>query len=87
MEAGPSPFREEKKEEVWQPEIATDTFWLNSTDDIIVFLGHSAFYMRIGGISLQTDPVFGDILMLNRKTPFPLDPSLLHPHYILIYRG
>lgn len=80
----PSPFREEKKAEVWQPEIATDTSWLNGSDDIIVFLGHSAFYIRIGGISLLTDPVFGDILMLKRKTPFPLDPSLLHPDYILL---
>lgn len=79
-----SPFREEKKTEIWQPEIATDTSWLNGTDDIIVFLGHSTFYIRIGGISLLTDPVFGDILMLKRKTPFPIDPSLLHPDYILL---
>jgi L-ascorbate metabolism protein UlaG (beta-lactamase superfamily) len=79
-----NPFREEKKAEVWQPQIATDPSWLNGTDDIIVLLGHSTFYMRIGGITLLTDPVFGDILMLKRKTPFPVDPSLLHPDYILL---
>lgn len=79
-----SPFREEKKAEIWQPEIATDTSWLHTADDILVFLGHSTFYIRIGGVSLLTDPVFGDILLVKRKTPFPVDPSLLHPDYVLL---
>jgi L-ascorbate metabolism protein UlaG (beta-lactamase superfamily) len=79
-----SPFSLLKKAEHWQPSVATDASWLNGTDDIIVFLGHSTFYIRIGGIRLLTDPVFGDILMVKRKTPFPIDPTLLRVDYILL---
>ena len=81
----PARFKKEKKMENWQPEIVTDHSWLNGNDDLIVWLGHCTFYIRIGGIRLITDPVFGDILMIKRKTPFPIDPALLlNLDYILL---
>lgn len=81
----PAQFKKEKKMENWQPEIVTDHSWLNGNDDLIVWLGHCTFYIRIGGIRLITDPVFGDILLIKRKTPFPIDPALLlNLDYILL---
>lgn len=80
-----NPLREKKKAEHWLPEIITDHAWLNGKDDVIVWLGHSTFYIRTGGIRMITDPVFGDILLIKRKTPFPIDPSLLiNLDYILL---
>lgn len=80
-----NPLREAKKAEQWSPEIITDHSWLNGDNDVIVWLGHSSFYIRIGGIRLITDPVFGDILLIKRKTPFPIDPALLvNLDYILL---
>jgi L-ascorbate metabolism protein UlaG (beta-lactamase superfamily) len=72
-----SPFKDDKKEERWEPEVYKDASWLDSKGDTIVWLGHSTFYIQLGGLKLLTDPVFFDILAVNRKSPLPLDPKLL----------
>ncbi|SFD80285.1 L-ascorbate metabolism protein UlaG, beta-lactamase superfamily [Chitinophaga sp. CF118] len=80
-----NPFKQEKKTAHWQPEIQTDHSWINSNEDVIVWLGHCTFYISIGGIRLLTDPVFGDILTLKRQTPFPVDPVIFtNLNYILL---
>jgi L-ascorbate metabolism protein UlaG (beta-lactamase superfamily) len=67
-----SPLRKEKIAEIWNPFIFKDDSWLRETDDVIVWLGHSTFYMRINGIRILTDPVFGDILFVKRQSKFPV---------------
>src|SRR6187402_2911930 len=47
-----NPFEQEKKSEVWNPDIFKDDSWLTGTDDIIVWIGHSTFYIRINGLQL-----------------------------------
>ncbi|MBP1650815.1 MAG: putative Zn-dependent hydrolase, partial [Bacteroidetes bacterium] len=43
------------------------------------------FFIRIGGVRLLTDPVFGDILAVKRVSPFPVNPILLTKlDYILL---
>ncbi|WP_159470011.1 MBL fold metallo-hydrolase [Dyadobacter sp. 3J3] len=80
-----NPFKEQKDAEIWNPDIFRDNSWLEKTNDIIVWLGHSTFYIRIGGISILTDPVFGDILSLKRRSEFPVDPNLpVNLDYILL---
>lgn len=78
-------FKADKKTAHWQPELVTDSSWLDTKEDVIVWLGHSTFYIRVNGIRLLTDPVFGDILLIKRKTPFPIDPTLFRElDYILL---
>ena len=80
-----SPFKKEKKAEVWNPLVFKNNSWLKGNDDIIIWLGHSTFYIRINGIQLLTDPVFGDILSVKRRSEFPVDPHLLiNLDYILL---
>lgn len=80
-----NPFKEQKNAEIYNPEIFTDNSWLEKTDDIIVWLGHSTFYIRIDGIKILTDPVFGDILSVKRRSIFPVDIKLLiNLDYILL---
>lgn len=80
-----NPFKVQKSKEIWNPEIFRDNSWLERTEDSIVWLGHSTFYIRIGGINILTDPVFGDILSVKRRSGFPVDTSLLvNLDYILL---
>lgn len=68
-----SPYRNQKKRERWQPEVYTEQTWLRDNNALIVWLGHSTFYIQLGGIRLLTDPVFFDILSVKRKSLLPLD--------------
>ena len=69
-----NPYRKIKKSEIWRPEVFTDESWLTGNEDVIVWIGHSTFYIRISGIQLLTDPVFFDILAVKRKSPLPVNP-------------
>jgi L-ascorbate metabolism protein UlaG (beta-lactamase superfamily) len=80
-----NPFKQAKKAERWNPAVMRDDSWLDGREDVIVWLGHSTFYIRIDGICLLTDPVFGDIFTVKRQTPFPLDVHrLINLDYILL---
>lgn len=69
---GENPYKEEKKAEIWNPEIFRDDSWLGGSEDTIVWLGHSTFFIRLNGIQILTDPVFGNILSVKRHSEFPL---------------
>jgi L-ascorbate metabolism protein UlaG (beta-lactamase superfamily) len=80
-----NPFKEEKDSEIWDPEICKDDSWLNKNEDLMVWLGHSTFYIQLGGIRLLTDPAFFDIPFVKRRSALPLDPRLLvNLHYVLL---
>ncbi|HYF65503.1 MAG TPA: MBL fold metallo-hydrolase [Herpetosiphonaceae bacterium] len=59
--------------------------------DHVMYLGHATNLIRIGGMRLLTDPIFGGILGVGKRyRPFPLDPAALgrldgillsHAHY------
>ena len=80
-----NPFRQEKKAEVWNPPVFTDDSWLRGSNDVIVWLGHSSFYLRLNGIQVLTDPVFFDILSVKRQSALPIDVQrLTNLDYILL---
>ena len=80
-----NPYKEARARLQWQPEILTDTTWLDGEEDVIVWLGHCTFYIRIGGVRLLTDPVFGNVLAVKRVSPFPIQPTLLKDlDYVLL---
>jgi L-ascorbate metabolism protein UlaG (beta-lactamase superfamily) len=72
-----NPLKKEKDLENWNPKIFDDTSWLKESDDIIVWLGHCTYYIRINGVRILTDPVFEDVLTIKRKTKLPVNPRLL----------
>jgi L-ascorbate metabolism protein UlaG (beta-lactamase superfamily) len=82
---GKNPQKEYKKNESFHLPVIKDTSFLNNHNDVIVWLGHASFFIRINGINILTDPIFFKSGNTKRKSPMPFDPNLLRSiDYILI---
>ncbi len=80
-----NPQREIKKKDTWRIPVLRDESWINDDSDKIVWLGHASFFIQVSGIRMLTDPVFGELPMIKRHSPIPIDPGkLLNIDYILI---
>jgi L-ascorbate metabolism protein UlaG (beta-lactamase superfamily) len=68
-----------KKKDTFQLALLqNDTSFLQNKNDVIVWLGHATFFIRINGISLITDPVFGNpSTFLKRKVAMPFNPEII----------
>jgi L-ascorbate metabolism protein UlaG (beta-lactamase superfamily) len=80
-------FREERKKEV-RLEVERPDFpgLFKRPGDYIVWLGHSTVLMRVGKMTIITDPVFWDVnFLIRRKTPLPVEPEKLpRIDYVLV---
>jgi hypothetical protein len=81
-----NPRKEEKKGDTFKLKVETDTSFLSHKNDVIVWLGHASFFIRINGVSLITDPVFYNASpVVKRKSALPFDVNLIKGlDYILI---
>ena len=80
-----NPQKENKKQDTFKLPIETDTSFLENNEDVIIWLGHATFFIRINGVSVITDPAFFDAGLAKRKCPLPFNVNLLHKvDYILI---
>lgn len=81
-----NPQKAEKKADTWRPEVRRDDRFLADGRDVVVWLGHATFFVRIGGVRLLIDPVLGHLApTVRRLSPFPIDPAKLTGlDYILI---
>lgn len=66
-----NPQKLEKRQDLWLPDIIEDADFLNKKDDCLIWLGHSSFFIRLAGIGILIDPVFGNATVVKRKIPFP----------------
>lgn len=66
-----NPQRDQKKTDTWKPELAQDTDWMHSAQDMVVWLGHATFFIRLDGVHFLTDPVYGNVGPVKRRSPFP----------------
>lgn len=69
-----NPQKAEKKADIWRPEI--QPVQISTEQDGITWLGHSSFYIRLGGWGFLIDPVFGNATVVKRQIP-KLEPSFL----------
>ncbi len=77
-----------KRKDTYKPGFVKNENLAESPDDRIVWLGHASFYIKINGVSMITDPCFGDLPMVERRIPLPCSPeSLGNIDYILISHG
>ncbi len=75
-----SAYAEAKKNPVRLPVEKTRVQDVLSRGDSITYLGHATVWIRLGGLNILTDPVFGDVWPnVSRHTPFPLSPEALSP--------
>ncbi|MFM8994872.1 MAG: MBL fold metallo-hydrolase, partial [Bacteroidota bacterium] len=82
-----NPYLEFKKTDTFQLPIAADLAWLNNDSvDGVAWLGHATFFIRVGGVTLMTDPVFGNASrVLKRYSKFPVKPEHLPMiNYVLL---
>ncbi|NJK93946.1 MAG: hypothetical protein HC905_02575 [Bacteroidales bacterium] len=80
-----NPQEKEKKADQYALNVLQDTTFFSSKNDMMVWLGHSTFLIRINGLLIMTDPVFYDVPLVKRHHGLPFDPSLIKGlDYILI---
>ncbi|WP_181305413.1 MBL fold metallo-hydrolase [Rufibacter sp. XAAS-G3-1] len=83
-----NPQKEEKEKDTWLPAVVDPRDFLHGKQDGMVWLGHATFFIRLGGVTFLTDPLFYGVSMLKRKVPFPVKPSALpHVDYVLLSHG
>ena len=70
-----NPQKEEKKRDAWAPAVVDCTAALEAKDDVLIWLGHSCFWLRIEGVTLLFDPVLYSSLGLRRRHALPCLPE------------
>ncbi|HJU61873.1 MAG TPA: MBL fold metallo-hydrolase, partial [Candidatus Binatia bacterium] len=82
---GRNKFAEEKKDDRERLGVRDPSEFLASERDGLLWLGHASFFIRLGGIALLTDPVFGDPTFVTRyiDVPSPLE-KIRQVDYILL---
>jgi L-ascorbate metabolism protein UlaG (beta-lactamase superfamily) len=82
---GTKPQKQEKQTDTARLEVKDPTEFLQSRNDGILWLGHAAFFVRLDGVNILLDPVFGKPSFINPlvDVPSPID-KLPNIDYILI---
>lgn len=66
-----NPQGREKRQDKWRPKVQTDTSFLDSPKDFIVWLGHASFLIQVNGKRLLTDPAFYNLALIQRRVGIP----------------
>lgn len=64
-------FKDEKRADAGRPEIKDPSEFLASDHDGILWLGHASFFIRVNGVSILTDPIFGKPPLVKRLVDVP----------------
>ncbi len=80
-----NPQKEEKLADAVRLAVNDPTDFLSGNQDGILWLGHAGFFMRLGGLSILTDPIFGKPPFVNTlvDVPSPLE-KLKKVDYVLV---
>jgi L-ascorbate metabolism protein UlaG (beta-lactamase superfamily) len=82
---GGNPLKDEKETDSWRPEVRDPREFLASGSDGIMWLGHASFYIRLNGVGILADPVFGDPTFLRRMMPVESQLDLIDKvDYVLL---
>ncbi|WKN30161.1 MBL fold metallo-hydrolase [Porifericola rhodea] len=83
-----NPQKKEKAEDDFQLKVDRNTSFITSDEDLIVWLGHASFFMRINGVSFFTDPCLKDLPIVKRQVGLPCSIyDLIGINYLLISHG
>ena len=70
-----NPQKAEKKKDTWTPAVVPCAEAFFSTQDMLVWLGHASFLLRVQGVSMLFDPVLLSSLGLRHRHPLPCRPQ------------
>jgi L-ascorbate metabolism protein UlaG (beta-lactamase superfamily) len=80
-----NPQRMERKNDTFQVPFFKNDSFMNADQDMIVWLGHASFFIRLAGVTFLTDPSFFSFPLRARKIPAPCDiENLKFTDYVLI---
>lgn len=83
-----NPQREEKQQDIYTPPVQPGSDFVHAKQDMVVWLGHASFFMRLGGVTFLTDPVFYDLPLVKRKVALPCAPeNITTVDYLLLSHG
>lgn len=80
-----NPFEEEKQRDTQRLEVKDPTEFLQSDRNGILWLGHASFFIRLEGVSILIDPIFGKPSVVSEyvSVPSPLE-KIRAVDYVLI---
>lgn len=83
-----NPQKKEKKEENFSVKVIDNREFFDHNHDVIVWLGHSCFFIRMNGINILTDPCLKDLPFIPRQAGLPCEiTDIQHLDYILLSHG
>ena len=83
------PQAKEKKADNYKPDWQENKTVFQSDENVLMWLGHACFFIRINGVSLLTDPCLGRVSgLMKRNIPIPCDVSdIQNIDYLLMSHG
>lgn len=66
-----NPQRKEKKADTFRVPVVKTTDFVTSKNNMIVWLGHASFFIRINGVTIITDPALDDMIFMKRLAGIP----------------
>ena len=83
-----NPQKQEKQRDTWAPAVVDCTPAFASTEDVLVWLGHAGFLLRVAGVTLLFDPVLFSSLGLRHRHALPCPPEAVRGiDYLLLSHG
>ncbi|GAB3298425.1 MBL fold metallo-hydrolase [Hymenobacter humi] len=83
-----NPQKEEKKQDTWVPAVVDCNAAFSATEDLLVWLGHASFLLRVQGKTLLFDPVLFSSIGLRHRHPLPFQPEAVRGiDYLLLSHG
>ncbi|WNY28191.1 hypothetical protein MmiEs2_03750 [Methanimicrococcus stummii] len=80
-----NPQRKERKNDPYRAGFCPNDDFMKSDEDMIVWLGHASFFIRLGGVTFLTDPSYYSFPTRNRLVPIPCDvENFKFVDYVLI---
>jgi L-ascorbate metabolism protein UlaG (beta-lactamase superfamily) len=78
-------LKNEKEADTQRLEVKDPRQFLSSNDDGILWLGHASTFLRLNGVSILTDPIFGEPPLVKRyvDVPSPLE-HIRQVDYVLL---
>ena len=83
-----NPQKTEKKRDTWAPAVVDCTAVFQSTEDMLVWLGHASFLLRVEGVTLLFDPILFSSLGLRHRHALPCAPEAIQNiDFLLLSHG
>ncbi|MBD2770526.1 MBL fold metallo-hydrolase [Hymenobacter sp. BT664] len=83
-----NPQKAEKKADTWAPAVVDCAAAFSTTEDLLVWLGHASFLLRVAGVTLLFDPILFSSVELRPRHALPCPrEAIRNIDYLLLSHG